>query len=222
MSKNQIQAVLFDLDETLLNRTASLRSFIDWQVKGMLCSQISDRDSFLKRFIELDANGRVWKDRVYEISIDEFEISGWSIEELTTSYELCFSRFCQPKQGAIEAVKVLSQVGLKLGLISNGRSLQERNFNSLGISSLFNTVIVSEAVRLRKPDRAIFELAVAELEVKFGESAFVGDNPVADIKGAKDVGMYSIYIPGNNGETCDAADLTCNDFWKLPDIIRLI
>ena len=71
MSKNQIKAVLFDLDQTLLDRTASLKSFVDWQVKGMLRSQVSDRDLFIKRFIELDANGKVWKDRVYEILIDE-------------------------------------------------------------------------------------------------------------------------------------------------------
>ena len=221
MSKRQIKAVLFDLDQTLLDRTASLKSFVDWQARGMLRSQVSDRYLFVKRFIELDANGTVWKDRVYEVLIAEFKIAGWSIEELTTSYELCFSGFCQPKQGAVEAVHHLAAMGFKLGLVSNGKSpFQERNFNSLGISNLFDAVIVSEAVGLRKPDKAIFELAVAQLGVELHQSAFIGDNPVADIKGAKDVGMYSIYLLSHHGDRCDAANLVCNDWLKLPDMVR--
>ena len=51
MSKRQIKAVLFDLDQTLLDRTASLKSFVDWQARGMLRSQVSDRYLFVKRFI---------------------------------------------------------------------------------------------------------------------------------------------------------------------------
>ena len=216
-----MKAVLFDLDRTLLDRDASLKKFVVWQAKGMLSSQLEDTELFTERFIELDANGKVWKDEVYKILIEEFAISGWSIAELTASYELCFSGFCQPKQGAIEAVEILHQEGFKLGLISNGKSpFQEHNFNSLGISSFFDTVIVSAAVGLRKPDRAIFELAASELRIELPEAVFVGDNPIADIQGAKQAGMYSVYIPRYDGDLCKDADAVCNNFRELPDIVR--
>jgi len=217
----EIKAVLFDLDRTLLDRDASLKKFVVWQAEGMLRSQLEDPGLFTQRFIELDANGRVWKDEVYKILIEEFAISGWSVAELTTSYELCFSGFCQPKQGAIAAVKILHQEGFKLGLISNGKSpFQERNFNSLGISGFFDTVIVSAAVGLRKPDRAIFELAVQELGIRLPEAIFVGDNPIADIQGSKQAGMHSVYIPRYGEDLCKDADAVCKDFNNLPDIVR--
>ena len=187
----------------------------------MLRSQIEDPDLFVKRFVELDAGGSVWKDEVYRILLNEFEIKDWSSQELLTSYELCFCGFCQPKTGAVRAVEELSKLGLKLGLISNGRSpFQERNFDSLGISDLFDTVIVSEAVGLRKPDRAIFELALQKLAVEAKETIFVGDNPLADITGSQGAGMYSIYIPGHYGNNCQDADGVCKDLTRLPDIIR--
>ena len=216
-----MKAVMFDLDGTLLDRNASLVNFVSWQARGMLRSQIRDRALFVDRFIELDANGSVWKDEVYESLIDEFSITGWSVDELLTSYELCFSGFCQPKQGAVEAVKIFKKMGLKLALISNGRSpFQERNFNSLGISHLFDAVIISEAVGLRKPDRAIFELVSEILAVKPDRTVFVGDNPLADIKGSKDVGMYSVYIPSCYGDKCSDADIVCNNFAQLPNIVK--
>ena len=218
-----MKAVLFDLDRTLLDRDASLKNFVTWQARGMLRSQVTDIECFTQRFIELDANGTVWKDEVYKILIDEYAIAGWSVEELTTSYELCFSGFSQPKQGAVEAVEVLHQNGLKLGLVSNGRTpFQERNFNSLGVSNLFDTVVVSAAVGLRKPERAIFELAVQRLGVELSEAVFVGDNLVADIQGAKNAGMYSIYISSSEGDRGDDADAVCNHFGELYDLVRTI
>ena len=187
----------------------------------MLRSEVNDDALFVNRFIELDANGTVWKNEVYEILIDEFSIKGWSVSELLASYELCFSGFCQQKKGVVEAVQIIKNMGMKLALVSNGKSpFQERNFNSLGISHLFDVVIISEAVGLRKPDRAIFELAVKRLAVEPNKSIFVGDNPQADIIGSNKVGMYSIYITGHYGDKCDLADIVCEDFKKLPNIIK--
>ena len=215
-----MKAILFDLDETILDRTVSLKDFVIWQTQGMLKSDVTNKSLFINRFIELDAYGTVWKDKVYETLVKEFSITQWSISELLTSYELCFSGFCKPKQGVVQAIKTLKKQGKKIALVSNGKSpFQERNFRSLGISHFFDAVIVSESVGLRKPDKKIFELACQKLAVKSEESIFVGDNPQADVRGANKVGMYSIYIPGNYGVTCKEANAVCADFRNLPSIV---
>lgn len=215
--------MLFDLDETILDRSSSLQNFVSWQAHGMLQSEITNKNLFTEKFIELDAYGTVWKDEVYKTLVDEFSITGWSINELVTSYELCFSGFCQPKQGVIEAIKILKNMGKRLALVSNGKSpFQERNFRSLGVSHLFDTVIISEAVGLRKPEKAIFELVCSRLEVKPKESIFIGDNPLADIRGAKEVGMYSVYIPSHYGNSCHDANIVCTNFKDLPDIVESV
>jgi len=60
-----IQVVLFDLDQTLLDRTSSLKAFLNWQVNFFELVTIQQKPQFIQRFIELDNNGSVWKDQVF-------------------------------------------------------------------------------------------------------------------------------------------------------------
>ena len=207
---SDMKAVLFDLDETILDRTESLRDFALWQSQGMLRNTVSDSDQFIQKFIDLDSNGQVWKDKVYSELVDEFQIKDWTVSELLQSYELCFSGFCRPKNGVLEAIKILKKNEFKLGLVSNGKSpFQERNFNALGVSGLFDSVIISESVGCRKPQNEIFELACKEIGVMPRRTVFVGDNPTVDIDGANNCGMYTVFIPGHFGETYEKANINC-------------
>lgn len=213
-----MRAALFDLDETILDRTGSLRDFVYWQATGMLRSSINDHALFVERFIELDQNGMVWKDKVYSTLIHEFEITEWSVDELLNVYLLTFCAFCKPRKGAVVALEYFHDKGFKLGLVSNGKTpFQERNFYALGVSTLFDCIVVSEAVGHRKPDTEFFELDCLKIGADISNSTFVGDNPVADMKGAKNAGMKTIYVPSDDKhELCEYADST---FYDLSDLV---
>ena len=213
--------VLFDLDETLLDRAGSLQDFVTWQANGMLRSSIRDVEEYCNRFQELDSNGAVWKDQVYLQLVQEFNIADWSVAELLASYELCFSGFCKFIPNALEAIESLHNKGYKLGLVSNGKTpFQERNFKALGVSHLFGSVVVSEAVGFRKPEPEIFILACNELDTAPENVVFVGDNPTADIQGAKSLGMYTVYIPRHYGQECVAASAICTNYTHLASIVE--
>lgn len=215
-----MKAVLFDLDGTLLDRRASLFEFVRWQAQGMLKTEVSDVELFIKRFLELDRNGHVWKDEVYKTLINEFSINGWSVNELLTSYELSFCAFSKPMEGAINAVTALKEMGQKIALVSNGKTpFQERNFNALGISHLFDVVLVSEAVGLRKPEKEIFRLACELLSVKEIDAVFVGDSVESDIYGANNAGLYSVFIPSIENQFCQQANIACSNYNELPSIV---
>ena len=216
-----MRAALFDLDETLLDRSGSLRKFVTWQAEGMLRSSINNTNQFVERFIELDQKGMIWKDRVYESLVDEFSITDWSVSELLAVYTLTFCAFCKPRDGALTAINEFRSNGFKIGLVSNGKSpFQERNFQALGFEELFDCVIISEAVNARKPDREIFEHACNVVNADIGSSIFIGDNPVADIQGAKSAGMTTIYVPTDSDhEPCSDADSTLYDLSELEGYI---
>jgi len=214
------KAVLFDLDETLLDRTASLRDFVGWQAHQLVSDSAYDPEDFISRFIALDDHGKVWKDSVYAQLIIEFQLQNTFIDELLDSYLKHFADFCMPTIGASEVISVLHAQGYKLGLVSNGKTLfQERNFEALGVSDLFETVVVSEAVGLRKPEAGIFELACRNLGVLPSECVFVGDNPIADIEGAKNCGMFTVFLPSPQHDVCIQADATCE---SLKDLLKVI
>lgn len=217
-----MHAAFFDLDETILDRSGSLRRFVEWQAKGMLASSVSDPSEFVERFIALDQYGMVWKDKVYESLIEEFSITEWTADELLNTYLLTFCSFCKPRDGALAAIEGFRSSGYKVGLVSNGKSpFQERNFRALGFKDLFDCVIVSEAVGVRKPDKAIFELACRTVDADLNVSYFIGDNPKADMEGAKSAGMKTIYVPVYpDVAECKYADVTFSDLHELPGYIR--
>lgn len=191
----KIKAILFDLDQTLLDRTHSLKLFLIWQIQSLQLVLVSQQQRFIQRFLELDANGSVWKDKVYQQLIAEFEITQVSTQDLLDMYLHEFNRFCVAYVGVENTIQKIAQAGYKLGLISNGKTpFQERNFEALALSQYFSSIVISEAVGLRKPDSAIFELATQQLSVKPEQCIFVGDNEQADILGAQKAGMKTIFF----------------------------
>ncbi|NHB59266.1 HAD family hydrolase [Acinetobacter sp. 194] len=192
-----IKAVLFDLDQTLLDRTTSLKKFLNWQINFYQLVDSDLKNDFIQRFLVLDANGSVWKDRVYAQLIEEFQITHHSTEILLQSYIQDFNKFCTPFDGVKTTIEALYENGYKLGLISNGKSpFQEHNFYALGLKQYFSSIIVSEAVGLRKPDPRIFHLACEQLKIYPQDAIFVGDNWKVDIQGAQSAGLQALYFQG--------------------------
>ena len=190
--------LLFDLDQTILNRNASLILFINWQVNFFQLVPQELKDTFIKKFVELDNNGNVWKDIVYSQLIKDFDIKKFTVDELLESYITDFNKFSIGFDNVQKVISDLYQKGYKIGLVSNGKTpFQEHNFYALGLTQYFSTIIVSEAIGLRKPDKEIFAYACNQLNCSPSDCIFIGDNLKADIEGAKNVGMKTIFFNPN-------------------------
>jgi len=84
----------------------------------------------------------------------------------------------------------------KLGLVSNFTyaPVIYAGLRKVGINHFFHVVLVSDAVGWRKPHAEIFNEALRSLGVKAEEVLFVGDSPEEDIKGAKELGIKTIFV----------------------------
>jgi len=95
--------------------------------------------------------------------------------------------------------KLLNKVSTeyKLGLISNFTyaPVIYVGIRKLGINHFFNAILVSEEVGWRKPNTKIFKETLRRLGATAKETVYVGDSPLEDIKGAKAVGMKTVFIP---------------------------
>ena len=117
-------------------------------------------------------------------------------------------------------LEALTRRGCPLGMITNGRSpFQEGNIRALGIESFFSVILVSGAVGVKKPNAHIFEQALQALNAQPETSVFVGDSPLADIKGAQQAGMKAIWKESSRWDGCDYADTFCKNLSDLPEII---
>lgn len=190
-----MEAVFFDLDGTLLDRNASLIKFIDDQYERYKNElRMVDKEFYKSRFIELDCRGYVWKDRVYKQLLQELKITGLEAENLLEDYATNFKQSCVPFPNLHDVLDKLQRMGIKLGVISNGKGqFQRDNLIELEIHDYFDTVLISESVGLRKPDPRIFKKALENLSVSAENSIFVGDHPEADVQAARNAGMISVW-----------------------------
>ncbi len=94
----------------------------------------------------------------------------------------------------LPALTSLERLGIALGVISNWDYSLHRVLGSLGLYSRFATVIASLEEGVEKPDRRLFELALARAGVEPHEAVHVGDNPIDDFQGAKACGLRAILL----------------------------
>jgi len=190
-----IKAILFDLDDTLLDRTASLENFVRMQHQRYGLDHVP-YGVYRSRFMELDQRGYAHKPHVFQSLIGEFALPV-SVEEMLAEFREHAWTSCTLLPHAAEVLKGLRSRGYKLGVITNGEDWsQMRKLRVAGLLSLVDLAVISEHERIKKPDPRIFTRAAERLAVHPSECAFVGDHPRNDIYGAGAVGMRTVWYPG--------------------------
>lgn len=214
-----LKAMLFDLDGTLLDRDASLRAYVADQYDRTPAFHHVDKPVFVRRFLELDERGYVWKDRVYQSLLREFGAAGdW--EALLADYVSTFSRHCVGFPGLNEMLAHLRGKGLKLGIVTNGyTAFQDGNIRALGLHSYFDDIVISEREGLRKPDPLIFDLALRRLGARPEEALMVGDHAENDVQAARQAGLGTVWKEHDDGEPPADADWTIRHLCELVPIV---
>ncbi len=218
-----IKAVLFDLDGTLLDRDASVEIFINSQY-GRLNKSVGHvlKEQYVSRFIELDCRGYVWKDKVFQQMVSEFNITALTWEQLLQDYVNHFKEHCVPFPSLHKMLTTLANQSIVLGIISNGKEqFQMDNIMALGIEDYFETILISEKEGIKKPDPRIFKKALAQLNVSANESLFVGDHPGNDVKPSQALGMLAAWKKDSQWEDVDA-DFIVHDLVEIPLVVEIL
>lgn len=187
-----MRAILFDLDETLHDRTASL----DWYLTDLYdrCQPSGPLEAFKTRFRELDQNGYADKAAVFGVLQAEFGLTA-SVAELVADVQQNAWKAAQTFSGTERLLKELRARGYKLGIVTNGAvATQTSKLQALGLLDLVDVVLISEQEGVRKPDPCIFQRAAERLGVGIRECIFVGDHPEYDIQGAQQAGMTGVWM----------------------------
>jgi HAD superfamily hydrolase (TIGR01509 family) len=106
---------------------------------------------------------------------------------------LCAELYLPPDNAV--ALQTLRADGFRLGIVSNMTFLGELlrgDLDRLGILDLFDTVIVSSEVGVRKPHPRIYTDAVQAMGVAPAATIFVGDRLREDIAGPQAAGMRAV------------------------------
>ncbi len=116
----------------------------------------------------------------------------------------------------IETLELAAKKGYKHYIVTNNYPEITENIAKLGLSDFFSGYIVSAHIGYEKPKIEFFKKA---LEVAQNPDVFymIGDNPIADIMGAKKAGFSTIMV--HNGKTSEFADCYFDELKPIIDYI---
>jgi putative hydrolase of the HAD superfamily len=102
-----------------------------------------------------------------------------------------------------EILNYLTEKKYSLHLITNGfEKTQWTKLDQSKLSGYFKNVITSECANCSKPKKEIFDFAIKKAQCEMKDSIMIGDNLNADISGAMNAGMDTIFANHINAE-CD-------------------
>jgi putative hydrolase of the HAD superfamily len=120
----------------------------------------------------------------------------------------------------IEILDYLLNKGYILHLITNGfEKTQWSKLNNSNLAKYFTHVITSEMSSCMKPSKEIFEYAINKSGANLHESIMIGDNLDADIQGAINAGMDSIFVNHINAEATVIPTYTIYHLRELENIL---
>jgi putative hydrolase of the HAD superfamily len=94
----------------------------------------------------------------------------------------------------VPAVGALRAAGIRLGVISNWTWSAPELLHDVDLARHFEALVISARVGYQKPHPAIFRRALDELDVTPEHAIHVGDSYVADVSGARGVGILPVLI----------------------------
>lgn len=231
-----IKAVLFDLDETLIDAEAGLREAHDrisetlstfFEQNGVQMG-VSLLHSKMKLFDDrMNRESRYDRDEWWPILISEVRsdliVSQGFARALTIEYWNAYSQYSPPYSDTITTLNHLRRHGYKLGLVTDTDGtpgLKAQRINKLSFRDFFSVVIVAgEDTPELKPNPTPFLKASESLGITNQSSVFVGDKPFTDIAGAKAAGMKTIHVRRREWNSNVEADVTIESLTDLVGIL---
>ncbi len=118
-----------------------------------------------------------------------------------------------------DSISTLSEIkarGYKLGLISDCSTEVPSLWAKSQIAEFFDVVIFSSVIKIKKPDRRIYELALKQLGTSSERTLYIGDGGSHELSGAAAVGMTPLLI--QNRASRDGEYVVDVDSWVGPRI----
>lgn len=200
---------MFDLGGTLMRSQADWSS-VHEQADAALAQSLNqhgielDPEKFRKRLHQYyEQRDKDYYETTYHLVLRELlkELGYADTAEsilrsaLDAMYKITQSNW-QLEADAVETLEILKSQNYRLGIFSNAgddKDVQEL-ISAFGIRAYFDFILTSAACFYRKPHQRAFEIALARWNAIPEEAAMIGDSLEADIFGANQLGMTSIWL----------------------------
>ncbi len=216
-----IEAILFDLDDTLIDRDDALTRLNRHWYRTLPREHRPDgEDEFVARMFK-EADRFTSPLNLYQSMIDIWPGSFSDPETALRAHNAIMPRMVRLESRTRGMLNYLRGT-MPLGIVTNGGTrMQWAKVRNTGVDVLVDAVVVSEEFGAHKPDPAIFKHALNLIGTEASQTLFIGDNPVADICGAWGVGLRTAWMHHGrewHGLEC-RPDYKLDSVWEAPELV---
>lgn len=221
-----IRAVVFDLDNTLVDFMAMKRQAIDAAIHAMIDAGLNLPPDEVKSRIEAiyQERGIEFQNVFDQLLYDVFKKVDYKILSAgIIAYRRAREAALVPYPHVYLTMMELLKLGLKLAVVSDAPAREAwLRLCYLNFHHIFHGVVTFDDTGERKPKPGPFRKALKLLDVKPNESLMVGDWAERDMIGAANIGMKTVFARYGDafGTVETHADYEINDIKELLAIIK--
>jgi putative hydrolase of the HAD superfamily len=233
------RAVLFDLDDTLLDNDRVRAALV--VACGWVAEQIGGADADAVR----RANLAVWRDYWPRVEQDVWlgKVEGYAVNREAwrrtlaslgvTDDDFVDRAFAHYWRVAGEAthfyddaatlLRRLADARVPTALVTNGASdVQRDKIRLLELDRWMEVLVVSGEHGVAKPDAEVFAIALARLGVDPSEAWHVGDNLLTDVAGARNARVTAVWLDRSGAPRTEGASMADLRVTSLADLVPLL
>jgi len=219
-----IKAVIFDLDNTLIDFLKMKRIAVEEAVEAMIDAGLNiPKKKALDELYKIYYKEGLEDPRIFQKFLKKVtgKIDYRKLAYAIVAYRSARIGFLHPYPGTKATLMKLKQKGLKLAIVSDAPKLKAWiRLANMRIDDFFDIVVGLEDTGRLKPSRLPFRAALKQLKVKPEQCLMVGDRPGKDMRGARKLGMKTCFARyGFKGKAKGKWDYEINNITELADII---
>jgi putative hydrolase of the HAD superfamily len=230
IDRSRVKAVVFDMDDTLLNwrqaehQAIGQLALLHFSVHGIAEDRVRHvYDGVMAdNFAAWKATRRWWyiQDRL-KLLVERLEVHGRvRVEDLADTFTREVTARLAFLEGAEHALSAARQAGLKTAILTNGRGeVQRPKVFAFGLHTLVDFVGITGELGAWKPDLDAFRKVLDKIGVRPDHAVMVGDNEDFDITPAKALGMQTVWVAAKGGEHPDADLVVANPGELVPFLL---
>jgi putative hydrolase of the HAD superfamily len=221
-----IKAIVFDLDNTLVDFMAMKRQAIGAAISAMIDAGLQlSREEIQQRIDAIYKEKGIEFQNVFDhLLYDEFQKVNYKVLSAgVIAYRRAREAALSLYPHVYPTLMELLKMGLKLGVVSDAPAKEAwLRLTYLNLHHIFDHIVTFEDTGKRKPDPAPFEKILSLLQVPPSEALMIGDWAERDMVGAAKVGMKTVFARyGDTFGTVETnADYEVNDIAELLEIVR--
>lgn len=211
-----IKAILFDLDNTLIDRQRAFREML-YRVFRSYYKDENYVEKLVKDMIEFDKGGRVERIDAFNQLINKYNIKEFNAKKLSKDWSNESGSTVYLFDDVIDTFKELKKK-YKLAIVTNGDYVsQKRKLDNINLYKYLEYTLISDEIGIRKPDPRIYKYALNKMNLKEDECIYVGDSYSRDIVGAKNANIRPIYVCRNNVKHDDVTTI-----FNIKDLLNIL